>query len=143
MVKVTASDNFTAGSWNAPPPCVTIPAMGKRVRQDQTLRIATLFGGRLKRWRRHHRGKLTQQQVAEQADIATSMVSQVETGKKKLSLETLDKIAKVYGTTAGHLLDYEPTDPPIPSEFLETWRNASPEEQKIIIRQAKALVEKP
>lgn len=43
--------------------------------------------------------RLTQEQLAEKIDVSSVFISQLETGVRKPSLETLYKISRVLGTT--------------------------------------------
>ena len=64
----------------------------RRVQSIQTLRI---------------RRGLSQAKLAELADISTTYMSNIETGVKQVSLETLFRIAKCLGVTVSNLLGEE------------------------------------
>ena len=53
---------------------------------------------------------LTQEQLAELADLSVSYISQIELGAKGVSLQTLYRIAEVLGTTPQSLLVCAETD---------------------------------
>lgn len=59
-------------------------------------------------------GKLSQMELAEQADLSVSYVSMVENAKRKVSLDALIRIANVLGVTVDELLNgnqmYNPTE---------------------------------
>ena len=48
---------------------------------------------------------LTQEQLAERADISQGMVAHIEAGRRTPSLEVLHRIARALGVQAGELLD--------------------------------------
>jgi transcriptional regulator with XRE-family HTH domain len=50
------------------------------------------------------RAHLSQEQLAEKADLTTNYIGEVERAEKKITLETLEKIAKVLGVRIGDLL---------------------------------------
>lgn len=54
--------------------------------------VRTIFANSVKRWR-NHRG-LTQEELAERADLHRTYISDVERGARNLSLESIDKLAK-------------------------------------------------
>lgn len=47
---------------------------------------------------------LTQAQLAESLDISTNFVSEVETGKKNISLDILCRLCQYYNLSADHIL---------------------------------------
>ncbi len=73
--------------------------------------------GRRIRMRRREM-KLTQEQLAEKADISPSFLGHIERGSRTLSLGTLLEICKALGTTANDLL----------GEFGEMPRRQLPDE---------------
>lgn len=58
----------------------------------QASEIRTHFATSVKRWRRH-RG-LSQEELAERADLHRTYISDVERGARNLSLESIDKLAR-------------------------------------------------
>jgi transcriptional regulator with XRE-family HTH domain len=50
------------------------------------------------------RAHLSQEQLAEKADLTTNYIGEVERAEKKITLETLEKIAKVLGVRVSNLL---------------------------------------
>ena len=54
--------------------------------------VRSIFASSVKRWR-NHRG-LTQEELAERADLHRTYISDVERGARNLSLESIDKLAK-------------------------------------------------
>jgi transcriptional regulator with XRE-family HTH domain len=75
---------------------------------------------------RQHRG-LKQQQLADAIGTSGSVISELESGRTKLSPKWLRRIAPVLRTTPGHLLDYHPDE--VDDDLLEIWR-AIPEDQR-------------
>ncbi len=77
--------------------------------------------GRRIRLRRREAG-LTQEQLAEKAEISPSFLGHVERGSRKLSLETLLKLCRALNTTADALLGcFDGAPPP---EWSEAHRAA-------------------
>ena len=54
------------------------------------------------------KGGYSQERLAEAVDLSTSYVSEIETGKKRPSMKTLEKIAAVLGVPLVALLDEGP-----------------------------------
>jgi len=54
--------------------------------------VRSIFANSVKRWR-NHRG-LTQEELAERADLHRTYISDVERGARNLSLESIDKLAR-------------------------------------------------
>lgn len=64
---------------------------------------------------------LTQAQLAESLDISTNFVSEVETGKKNISLEILCRLCQNYNLSADYILlgkDFSSSSQHTLSEFL-------------------------
>lgn len=66
------------------------------------------FANSVKRWR-NHRG-LTQEELAERADLHRTYISDVERGARNLSLESIDKLARALGISLPIL--FSPTELP-------------------------------
>jgi len=62
---------------------------------------------------------LQQKDLARLAELSASFVSDVENGKKNISLPSLEKIAKVLGCTSAELLGGENVSNAIPDDLLE------------------------
>lgn len=71
----------------------------------------------LKAWRVHR--KLTQDQLAEKVGTSKSVISDLENEKRQLSPKWLRRLAPVLNTTAGHLLDHDPSE--TNAEILDIW----------------------
>ena len=75
--------------------------------------------------------KLTQEQVADQMDVSTQMISNLELGKKAIRPENLLKISRILKISSDYLLSGCRSE----SEFMEFGRKfarMSPEHQRII-----------
>jgi transcriptional regulator with XRE-family HTH domain len=65
-------------------------------------RAQLAFGAAMRRLREE--GRLTQETVAERADLHTNYVSSVERGERNLSLHNITKIAYALGVTPSDLM---------------------------------------
>jgi len=68
---------------------------------------------------KRERMDLQQKDLARLAELSASFVSDVENGKKNISLPSLEKIAKVLGCTSAELLGGENVSNAIPDDLLE------------------------
>lgn len=80
---------------------------------------------KLRLWREYR--KLTQEQLAEKIGTTAAVISLLESGKRRLSLKWLLKIAPALKTTPGFILDHDPDD--LPTDILDTWASI-PEAQQ-------------
>lgn len=62
------------------------------------------FGKRIKKLRK--RVGLTQEKLADKVNVSTTHIGLIETGKRRVSLKTLQKIASAIGVKAKDLLPY-------------------------------------
>lgn len=62
------------------------------------------LGKRIKKLRK--KASLTQEELAEKVNVSTTHVGLVETGKRRVSLKTLQKIASVLGIKVKELLPF-------------------------------------
>lgn len=62
----------------------------------------TEIGKRIRSFR--VKNELKQSQLAESLDVSTNFISEVETGKKSISLETLCRLCKKYSLSADYIL---------------------------------------
>ena len=63
---------------------------------------------------------LTQEVLAEKANISASFLGQIERGERKLSLETLIHIAEVLNASLDYLVkDYTPSENPELDEWID------------------------
>ena len=87
--------------------------------------VRSIFANSVKRWR-NHRG-LTQEELAERADLHRTYISDVERGARNLSLESIDKLAKALGISLPIL--FSPEDAP----GVAVSRSATPTAESIDI----------
>jgi transcriptional regulator with XRE-family HTH domain len=91
----------------------------------------------LKQWR-DFRG-LTQDQLAERAEMSIGNISLLERGLQNYSQPGLERLADALRCEPGHLLLVDPTKSP---EMWSTWENASDAERAQILAVAIALTKK-
>lgn len=65
-------------------------------------KVYQIVGENIRTMRR--RAHLSQEQLAEKTDLNTNYVGEIERAEKKITLETLEKIAKVLGVRISDLL---------------------------------------
>jgi len=98
-----------------------------------------IIGERIKR-ERLDKG-LTQEVLAENANISASFLGQIERGERKLSLVTLIQIAEVLGASLDHLVkDYTPSENPELVELIYLLRDHSGEEIRMVTDIAKTVL---
>lgn len=85
----------------------------------------------IKQWRKH-RG-LTQEQLATRLEVATSTISQLETGKQGYSQPTLEALADALGCQPADLLMRDPTRESAIWSIEEQLKTASPERRVQIL----------
>lgn len=90
----------------------------------------------LKAWREFR--ELTQEALATKVGTTGTVISMLETGDRGLSAKWLRKLAPALRITPGHLLDHDPND--IPTDILEIWMDADPQQQRQLVDVAKAIV---
>ena len=97
-----------------------------------------LLGERIKQ-QRLNRG-LTQEGLAENANVSVSFLGQIERGERKLSLETLVKIAGALGASLDFLVkDYIPDSNPELDELIYILRDQSPKDVRMLTDIAKTI----
>ena len=83
---------------------------------------------------------LTQETLAEKANISASFLGQIERGERKLSLVTLIQIAKVLGVSLDYLVsDYSPRENPELDELIYLLREHSPQEIRMVTDISKSV----
>lgn len=87
------------------------------------------------------RKNLTQEYVADMADVNTSHISNIENNRVKVSLTTLVQICNALDTTVDYILSNEYNVPTtaIEQEILKAVHSCSVETQKQILKIIKAL----
>lgn len=102
-------------------------------------RMATHF---LKEWRQYR--EMTLEQAAEASDLSHSVITRLENNRREYSAHHLVALAKAYRCSEPDLLQRNPlTNPPgrpaLSAEIVSIITEASPEEQKTILRMIKGL----
>ncbi len=90
--------------------------------------IKFLLGKKIKELRKAH--KYTQEQLAEKIGIGTPNISYFETGKFAPSIETLQKLAQVFGIEIYELYMFQPLKPT--SEIKQELAKAIESDEKIL-----------
>lgn len=97
-----------------------------------------LIGERIKQERLNKR--LTQEVLAEKANVSVSFLGQIERGERKLSLETFIKLAEALGVSLDYLgKNYIPKTNPELDELVYILRGQSRQEIKMLIDIAKTI----
>lgn len=73
---------------------------------------------------------LTQDQLAERANLSTSTISQIETGDQGFREESLVAIAKALDCSPGDLLSVDPNDS---GELLDIWEGIVPSARPLVL----------
>ena len=82
---------------------------------------------------------LTQQQVAETLSVPRSAISDIETGKRKVTAEELKSLANLFKHPISHFLGEEPDTADDVAVLARTAENLSENDRKELIRFAKFL----
>lgn len=90
----------------------------------------------LKAWR-EFRG-LSQAELAERVGTNQNMIGYLESGERGLSAKWLRKLAPALATQPGHILEHDPHQ--LPTDIVEIWFNASPDERRQLVKVAQAIV---
>ena len=90
----------------------------------------TVAANHLRAWR--EKAGMTQAQLAEAIDTTTGVVSELESGRTQLSPKWLSRLAPVFGTTPGYLLDHHPDD--VPQDIRELFQGV-PEDRREEVRE--------
>ncbi len=90
--------------------------------------IKLLLGKKIKELRKAH--QYTQEQLAEKIGIGTPNISYFETGKFAPSIETLQKLAQVFGVEIYELYMFQPLKPT--SEIKQELAKAIESDEKIL-----------
>ena len=80
---------------------------------------------KLRLWREYR--EMTQEELAEAIGTTAAVISLLESGKRRLSLKWLLKLAPALKTTPGFLIDHDPND--LPTDVMEIWADI-PEQQQ-------------
>ncbi|MBW1793179.1 MAG: helix-turn-helix transcriptional regulator [Deltaproteobacteria bacterium] len=81
----------------------------------------------------------TQQQVAEALSLRRSGISDIETGKRRVTADELKRIANLFQHPVSHFLGEEPEHAPDVAALARTAENLSKHDRKELLRFAKFL----
>ncbi len=90
----------------------------------------------LRQWRDFR--KLSQADLGARIGTTGPVIHLLENQERSLSHKWLVKLAAALETSPGFLLDHDPYD--LPSDILEIWNRAAPEQRRQIVSVAEALV---
>lgn len=91
----------------------------------------------LREWRLHR--DLTQEELAERADMSPSHLANVETGRKRYNEDILESLAKALGCEVWELIGRNPLKQP--AEIVDIWNHISPADKPSAIRALKGFVQ--
>lgn len=99
-----------------------------------------MLGEKIKK-ERLNRG-LTQEDLAEKANLSVSFMGQIERGERKLSVDTLEKIGNTMGTSFDYLLqsNHRVEHDAGLDELLYTLRGRTQDEIRMVIDVAKTIL---
>lgn len=83
---------------------------------------------------------LTQAQFAESLDVSTNFISEIETGKKSISLDTLCRLCSTYHLSADYLLFGSQNTPPSRHTLSEFLSSLSTNDIPIVIEYLEAAL---
>lgn len=100
----------------------------------------SIIGERLKKARQNKH--LTQENLAEQLDVSVAFLSRIERGSSHINLRRLNQICDILGITEGQILNGSSGTSKnyLNSEFNELLKNSSSEQQKLIYKIAKVVI---
>ena len=100
-----------------------------------------VVGHRLKKAR--IKKNMTQEDLAEKIDVSVAFISRVERGLSHFNLKRLGEVCSLLDVTEGEILNgtSSTSEHYLISEFNEIMKNASPEQQKLIFKIAKTIIE--
>jgi transcriptional regulator with XRE-family HTH domain len=110
----------------------TIPEVKVRTRFKQPKQRTFL-----PQWRKY-RDNITQERLAERAEVSQGMISQLETGQSDYTGELLEKLSYALRCEPADLIMRNPLDTEAPWSI---WERLKPEQRKQAIRLLKALAE--
>ncbi len=101
----------------------------------------SVIGHRLKKARINK--NITQEVLAEKIDVSVAFISRVERGLSHFNLKRLGEVCSILDVTEGEILNgtSSTSEQYLISEFNELFENATPEQQKLIYKIAKTIVE--
>ncbi len=101
----------------------------------------SVIGHRLKKARL--KKNITQEVLAEKIDVSVAFISRVERGLSHFNLKRLGEVCSILGVTEGEILNgtSSTSEQYLISEFNEIFEKASIEQQKLIYKIAKTIIE--
>ena len=101
----------------------------------------SIIGARLKQARQ--RSGLTQQDLAEEANISVAFVSRIERGSSHINLKRLSQFCKILEISEGSILNgvSDSSNDYLYEEFDSILKSCSPEKQKLIYSISKLIAE--
>lgn len=81
---------------------------------------------------------MTQEELAAAVGTSKSVISDLENAKRGLSSKWLRKLAPVFGTTPGHLLDHDPEA--VGGEILDIWTHIAERDREQAVRVLRSFV---
>lgn len=106
-----------------------------RVIMDKDLN--KMVGNNLRKYRKEL--GLTQEGLAEKANISSSFYANIERGNKSMSIEVLCKLSAALGVSSDSLL-YEEKDTAALNSIIMLLRDRSPEEQEIVAAMTRSFL---
>ena len=104
---------------------------------DNTINY-TEIGMRIRRQREY--AGMTQEQLGEACDLSTSFIGHIERGSRKLSVESLYKLASVLGVSVDYLLfDRMLKETSLPADISAFLEGRSPDKRQQFWRTVKTL----
>lgn len=100
-----------------------------------------VIGHRLKKAR--IKKNITQETLAEKMDVSVAFISRVERGLSHFNLKRLGEVCSILNVTEGEILNgtSSTSDQYLISEFNEIMAQCTPEQQKLIFKIAKTIID--
>ncbi len=100
-----------------------------------------IIGSRLKQARL--KAGLTQQELAEKANLSVAFISRIERGNSHINLKRLSEFCSILNTSEGYILNgvSDKDAKYLYDEFTDILRKCSPEKQKLIYKLSKVIAE--
>lgn len=100
-----------------------------------------IIGSRLKQARL--KAGLTQQELAEKANLSVAFISRIERGNSHINLKRLSEFCSILNTSEGYILNgvSDKDSKYLYDEFNDILRKCSPEKQKLIYKLSKVIAE--
>ncbi len=89
------------------------------------------------------KARLTQEQLAETADLSLKHLGEIERGRGNPTLSSLEQLAEVLGVSLNQLFDFEPerlSDAEIRKELMDLLAGADPSQTRLAYRIFKTIL---